>query len=140
LKSREAIVQTAPVEDFKGFLRQRIRWASKADKYNDKRILPVLVLVYCFNVIMFVLPLISIFHNSGPKAFPTLSLLECWFILLLLKTFFELLFLYPVAVFFRRTTLLWWFLPMQPFHILYTVIAGWLGKFGKYTWKNRRVN
>jgi hypothetical protein len=27
----------------------------------------------------------------------------------------------------------------QPFHILYTVIAGWLGKFGSYQWKERSV-
>jgi hypothetical protein len=28
---------------------------------------------------------------------------------------------------------------MQPFHIMYTVIAGWLGKFGSYKWKGRKV-
>jgi hypothetical protein len=62
-----------------------------------------------------------------------------WIILLLLKTAVELFFLYPVAKFFNKTILLWWFPLAQPFHIVYTVIAGWLGKFGKYSWKGRNV-
>ncbi|MBK8952492.1 MAG: glycosyltransferase [Chitinophagaceae bacterium] len=38
LKSTEAIVSTAAVPTWKAFFNQRIRWASKAGKYNDKRI------------------------------------------------------------------------------------------------------
>ncbi|MFT3846314.1 MAG: glycosyltransferase [Lacibacter sp.] len=37
-QSQQSIVQTAPVETVGEFFRQRIRWASKADKYDDKRI------------------------------------------------------------------------------------------------------
>jgi hypothetical protein len=59
--------------------------------------------------------------------------------MLALKTIIELTFTYPVAVFFKEVKLLWWFPVMQPFHILYTVLAGWLGKFGKYSWKGRTV-
>ncbi len=47
--------------------------------------------------------------------------------------------IFPVARFFKEERLLWWFAVMQPFHIAYTVIAGWLGMFGKYTWKGRVV-
>jgi hypothetical protein len=50
-----------------------------------------------------------------------------------------LIFLYPVAKFFGKQSMLLMFPLMQPFHILYTVIAGWLGKFGHYTWKERKV-
>jgi hypothetical protein len=35
--------------------------------------------------------------------------------------------------------MLWLFPFLQPFHILYIVIAGWLGKFGSYRWKERKV-
>jgi len=28
----------------------------------------------------------------------------------------------------------------QPFHIVYTLIAGSFGSFGKYNWKNRKVH
>jgi hypothetical protein len=125
------------VQTIRQFFNQRIRWASKADKYTDKRIFPVLLLVYLFNVMMLILPIIAIFAHST-FVIP-LSTFLFWLILLLLKTAIELFFLYPVAKFFNKTILLWWFLPAQPFHILYTVIAGWLGKFGKYSWKGRKV-
>jgi hypothetical protein len=32
-----------------------------------------------------------------------------------------------------------YFIFCQPFHILYTVIAGAFGLFGQYKWKGRRV-
>jgi hypothetical protein len=28
---------------------------------------------------------------------------------------------------------------LQPLHIAYTLIAGWLGKFGSYDWKGRKI-
>jgi cellulose synthase/poly-beta-1,6-N-acetylglucosamine synthase-like glycosyltransferase len=137
LKSRDAIVQTAPVQTIRQFFNQRIRWASKADKYTDKRIFPVLLLVYLFNVLLLILPIIAVFAHSS---FVILhSPFVFWLLLLTLKTIAELYFLYPVAKFFNKTILLWWFPLAQPFHILYTVIAGWLGKFGNYTWKGRNV-
>jgi len=46
LKSKDAIVTTSPMRNWSDFLNQRIRWASKADRYDDKRIIAVLVLVY----------------------------------------------------------------------------------------------
>ena len=63
-----------------------------------------------------------------------------FFELLLLKIVAELLFLYPVSKFFKQTRLLYLFPIMQPIHICYTVIAGWMGKFGSYQWKGRKVN
>ena len=48
LKSPEVIVQTRPAETLKEFMNQRIRWASKAEKYTDKTITLVLFLVYFF--------------------------------------------------------------------------------------------
>ncbi|MFT3909490.1 MAG: glycosyltransferase [Ferruginibacter sp.] len=140
LKSKDAIVQTAAQRSLGTFFNQRIRWASKADKYDDKRILPVLVLVYLFNVMLFALPVISIFWNIQCSLLIVhCSLIEVWLLLLVLKTITELFFLFPVAVFFNKRSLLWLFPVMQPFHIVYTVIAGWLGKFGTYKWKERKV-
>ncbi len=131
LKSQEVIVQTAPVHTVKDFFNQRIRWASKADKYDDKRIFPVLLLVYLLNLSLVVLPIASIFSHGW--------WLVGWLFLLVTKTIVELLFLYPVAKFFRKQSLLWLFPLAQPFHIVYTIIAGWLGKFGSYEWKERKV-
>src|SRR5580658_2654719 len=54
LKSPQAIVSTQPETSWNGFVHQRVRWASKADRYDDKRIFWVLLLVYIVNL-MFVL-------------------------------------------------------------------------------------
>ena len=140
LKSKEAIVQTKPMDTWKGFFNQRIRWASKADKYDDKRILMVLILVYFFNLLLLLLPIMAMFNNRVFSIFNfQCSIINYWFLLLILKTLIELFFLFPVARFFNKQLILWWFPLAQPFHILYTVVAGWLGKFGSYTWKSRIV-
>jgi cellulose synthase/poly-beta-1,6-N-acetylglucosamine synthase-like glycosyltransferase len=141
LKSKEAIVKTAPVNSIKQFFNQRIRWASKADKYDDKRILPVLILVYFFNCLMLVLPIIGLFINAQCSMFNVqCSMLDVWLWMLFFKIVVEVFFLLPVASFFGKKSILWFFPLLQPFHICYTIIAGWLGKFGKYTWKERKVN
>ncbi len=140
LKSGDAIVQTAPVKTISAFFNQRIRWASKADKYDDKRIMPVLFIVYLLNVMFLVLPVVSIFSSTVFSINNyQITVLQLWLALLFVKIIIELFFLYPIATFFGKKYLLWIFPVMQPFHILYTVIAGWLGKFGSYQWKERKV-
>jgi cellulose synthase/poly-beta-1,6-N-acetylglucosamine synthase-like glycosyltransferase len=130
LKSRNAIVSTQPVTTWKSFFNQRIRWAGKADQYDDKRIFGVLLLVYLFNFSFLVL-LISGFFNW-----------HYWLYfagLLIAKTIIEFPFISSVASFFNKKTLLNYFVFFQPLHIGYTIIAGWLGKFGSYEWKGRKV-
>ncbi|WP_346316708.1 glycosyltransferase [Chitinophaga sp. YIM B06452] len=130
LKSSDAVVRTLPVETVKGFMNQRIRWSSKADKYEDKRITRVLVLVYIWNVLLLLMAIVAVF---SPQMWPWLG----W--IMVYKIVLELIFLVPVAGFFRKRSLLPWFIPGQPFHIIYVVMAGWLGKFGTYEWKGRQV-
>lgn len=144
LKSKEVIVQTTAVKTIGEFFNQRIRWASKAGSYDDKRIFWSLLLVYLFNLSLVFLPVWALFNNAGFNIhlYPvsiSISLAEFWVILLVIKLVIELLFLYPVAKFFHKQPLLWLFPLMQPLHIIYTVIAGWLGRFGSYKWKERRV-
>ena len=131
LKCEDAVVRTLAVDTLKDFMNQRIRWSSKADKYEDKRLTWVLLLVYLFNVCLLAMGVIVLFL---PVWWP-------WFLIVLLfKITLELYFLLPVARFFNKTELLLWFIPGQLFHIPYIVIAGWLGKFGSYQWKGRQVN
>jgi ABC-type multidrug transport system permease subunit len=128
------------MKTIKDFFNQRIRWASKSDQYDDKRIFGVLLLVYLFNVLLFILPVLAIFSNSPFTIHHSqFSLLSFWITLVVAKTIVELCFLYPVATFFSKQVLLFYFPLAQPFHICYTVIAGWLGKFGSYQWKDRKV-
>lgn len=130
LFSTGAIVRTAPMGNWKDFLNQRIRWASKADKYNDRSIFWVLLLVYLLNLALLALLIVSPFVRDG---------FMNWLLLVIAKTLVELSFLMPVARFYGAARLLVWFPLMQPFHIVYTVMAGWLGKFGTYHWKGRKV-
>ncbi len=130
LFSQQAIVQTLPMKDWKSFINQRIRWASKATKYSDKKVFYVLLLVYLLNFSLLIFFILCIFFND---------MFYLWFTFLICKTIFELIFLLPVAKFFNQKKLLLWFPFMQPFHILYTVIAGFLGNFVQYKWKGRTV-
>ncbi len=130
IKSTNAIVETQPANTVREFMNQRIRWASKAGRYTDPKMKSVLLLVYFFNLWIFVTGVSAFFSH---RYFYLLSFL------LVAKTIIELLFLFPVASFFGRQKLLWWFFPSQPFHIIYTIVAGWMGKFGSYKWKGRSV-
>ncbi|MFN8251020.1 MAG: glycosyltransferase [Ferruginibacter sp.] len=140
LKSAAVIVQTAPVNSIAAFFNQRIRWASKADKYDDKRIFSVLLLVYLLNMLLLLWPFAALGKNFQLSIFNfQFSTITSWLLLLCCKTAAELFFLVPVARFFNMRNILWWFPLMQPVHIVYTVISGWLGKFGSYKWKDRKV-
>jgi poly-beta-1,6-N-acetyl-D-glucosamine synthase len=131
LKSRDAIVRTKPMESWSSFFNQRIRWASKAMHYDDKRIFWVLLLVYLFNL-FFLVFLVAGFWNP----FYLLYFIIGW----ILKTVVEFPFFYSIAGFFGKQWALKWFFFFQPLHIFYTIISGLLGQFGKYEWKGRRVS
>ncbi|MES2646824.1 MAG: glycosyltransferase [Bacteroidota bacterium] len=130
LKNKHTLVQTDAAPTWKAFFQQRIRWASKAAFFDDKRIFYVLLLVYMVNVSLLLTGIAAIFSIAALKSF---------LILILIKTVAELWFLIPVAKFFNRQQWLWAFPFMQPLHIVYTVIAGWLGRFGTYEWKGRVI-
>lgn len=130
LFSPKVIVETSPMPNWASFFQQRIRWASKADKYTEKSIFWVLALVYFFNASLLFAGMIAFFMDG--LCFSVLAAVVA-------KTVIELLFMIPVARFYGSTQILFYFPLMQPLHIFYTAIAGCLGKFGKYQWKNRVV-
>jgi len=130
LKNSQAIVTTATEPSWKSFLHQRIRWASKAVHYNDRRIRYVLMLVYATNLCFLVLGLASVGRASW---------LMFWLLFLLAKIIIEFPFVNAVAKFFGQSSLMMYFPFFQPLHILYTIVAGWLGRFGSYQWKSRTI-
>jgi hypothetical protein len=130
LKSRRAIVSTRSETSWKKFFHQRIRWASKADRYDDKRIFRVLLLVYGVNLLFLVMAVAAFWDRWW--GFLLL-------VLLVAKTMIEYPFVSNVATFFDQRKLMAYFPLLQPLHILYTLIAGWLGKFGSYRWKGRTI-
>ena len=129
LFSQDAIVTTQPMPNFKSFINQRIRWASKADKYEDKSLLPVLLMVYWFNLNLFFMFFAGLF---------SLKLMAAFLIFIAIKTIVEWLYMQPASNFFGKIFFVQFAL-LQPLHIVYMVIAGWLGKFGTYKWKDRSV-
>jgi cellulose synthase/poly-beta-1,6-N-acetylglucosamine synthase-like glycosyltransferase len=129
LFSKDAIATTKPMPDWSSFLNQRIRWASKADKYDDKSLLPVLLGVYLFNLLLFAMFFAGLFN---------IKLLTFWLVFIALKTVVEWSYMRVAASFFGEISLIQ-FAALQPLHITYMVVAGWLGKFGNYKWKGRSV-
>lgn len=130
LKSPQAIVCTEAEKTWKSFFSQRIRWASKARKYQDKKLFPILLMVYLFNVSFFVL------LAAGFWSF------EYWIALLamlFIKALIEIPFFISVAKFFKQTQLIISFILFQPLHIFYTVCSGFMGQLGRYEWKGRKV-
>jgi poly-beta-1,6-N-acetyl-D-glucosamine synthase len=130
LKSKEVIIYTQAVTTWKAFFNQRIRWASKAKNYDDKRIFWVLLMVYFFNLSFLVL-LLAGFWLPGAW----ICLIGLW----VAKTLVELPFVSSLSSFFNKQSLVKYFFFFQPLHIVYTVVSGLFGQFGKYEWKGRKV-
>lgn len=130
LKSKAAIMTTAPMQNWHSFFNQRIRWASKAKQYEDKRLFAVLLLLYLFNLALAASFIAGFFDTRYWLLF-----LAGW----TGKTLVELPFVFQVASFYNKQSLVRWFFLFQPLHILYTLISGLLGQFGSYEWKGRKV-
>ena len=130
LYAQDTVVTTAPSATLDLFIQQRIRWSSKALGYQDKIIFWILLLVYLVNFSLLVYLPVNLIETGN---------INNWLVFIGCKTLVELPFMYAAAKFFKQQKLLWWFLFMQPFHILYTVVAGWFGTFGSYKWKGRTV-
>lgn len=126
--SREAIVTTAPAANWRAFFRQRIRWASKSTSYKHNSIKLVLLLVYFVNCGISAMMFSLLFL---PQYFPL------WLVMVLMKGFVEYPLMIRIARFFNKTPLLPWFIPFQPLHALYIVLAGSFGLIGTYEWKGR---
>ncbi len=130
IKNKSAIVSTKPMGTLRGFLQQRIRWASKSKYYADKRVLWVLGAVYFFNVL----------HLFSIVACLTgIYSLKIYLIFICVKILAELSLLLQVLHFYKRKALALFFIPLQPVHMLYMVLVGFLGLIKKYDWKGRSV-
>lgn len=130
LRSQEAVIHTAPQPTWNALLQQRIRWASKSGKYADHRLTAILLLVYLFNALIAAAAVAGFWQ-------PVLRAVAAE--MLIVKIVMELLFLIPVADFFKRRKELWFFPWLQPLHIFYIILAGFLGFVGSYRWKGRRI-
>lgn len=130
LKRTEAIVYTHAKLNLREFLQQRQRWASKSTKYKDKKIVAFAVTIWLYNV--------SILANAA-LSFYDVHFLKLLLIQLVLKYLFEIVLMYPIARFFKRTRLMSLIFLVVPLHVLYMVYIGLIGNKRKYAWKGRMV-
>lgn len=132
LKNHHATVVTKAKPDWRSFLQQRIRWATKSSAYREWHITLVLAMVFflCCNILLSLL-LIPFFGFAMALVF----LLQ-----FIIKSFFDYQLLDTACRFFKRSDLMQSFLPAQFLHIIYIVMIGFAGNFIKtYEWKGRKV-
>lgn len=119
---QESFVSAKPPMNFKEFLHQRSRHASKGRHYpKDLKI--GLIATYLFN-----------FSLLGALFFPTL-----WPVFLLLfgaKSLFEFLLISKAAALFNHRKLLRFFPLAIPVHMIYVILLGFWGQVGKFKWKD----
>jgi cellulose synthase/poly-beta-1,6-N-acetylglucosamine synthase-like glycosyltransferase len=126
-----AIVRTAPAVGFRGFYKQRIRWASKAKHFRDPIAVVVSVFVFIFNCVLLFSPLAAWYQCS--LIFWSLGLFLCKFIC-------DLPLLLAVSKFSGDRSLMRYYPLLQMLYPLYIVIAAIGGMIGKFSWKGKEYH
>ncbi|WP_372920480.1 glycosyltransferase [Salegentibacter sp.] len=129
LKSRDAIVQTKPQENFYALISQRVRWAAKAPAYTS------LFSKFAGAIVLLM--------NAGLLLGAILALMEIWnyypvLIIFLLKFNFDFALLYLSAKFFKREQVLrsyFWSSMAYPFFSTYVALKSLVSG---YEWKGRK--
>lgn len=131
LKSDVAKVLTYAKSDFKGFLQQRIRWASNGSDYTHYRTSLMLVVIFLFNLSLLI---------SALGSFYSVEMFQYLKIAFLLKFIFDGIFIFQTLKFFGRLPLIPYMVLVLLFYTPYIIVIGLLGSFSKsYTWKGRQV-
>jgi len=129
IKSNDAVVTTGGHPDFKSFIRQRIRWASKSRGYRDIDTIITGMVVLLINF-LFLWTLAGTFFE--PVIF------SLFIFLYIIKTLPDLLLVTAVSSFFRAKKNLWLFPLAQLVYPIYAVFTALASLTGKHSWKGRR--
>lgn len=127
---REALVTTMATQGWKGFFRQRIRWASKTRGYRDIFSITTALSVFLVNLALFVLLLTGIFLPAGLLVF-------C--VLFIMKMMTDLPLMMGITSYFGRGRLMYWFVLFEALYIFYVIVAGMVSIFYGGSWKGREV-
>jgi cellulose synthase/poly-beta-1,6-N-acetylglucosamine synthase-like glycosyltransferase len=128
---RRSIVSTPANKSVNEFYQQRKRWASKGLFYRDKSLVFKLVLIYLFILGLTAQIVLAIFYHWLFVLSLTISFL--------LKAIFEFNILSEGRKKLFPKLQLKFFLISELIHIPYITIAGLVGSFGNYFWKERRI-
>jgi len=126
--SPEAFVFTEPAPDFRHFINQRIRWASKGLVYKKKSLVFFLIATYLFYLILFTsLPLAIRFFIYYP--YPVIALV--------IKFLVDFILILKATALVQRKDLRKYFLLADFLQIPYILYVGFTGILGKFSWKGR---
>jgi len=130
LKNENAFVFTEAKKNFREFLHQRTRWASKNKGY-DLKILTVSFTVFMMNFLLVVGLIWGIFNTKS---------MSIILVLYLLKLVLEIPILLGIVSFAHRSRMLLYALPLIFLYPVYIIFTGTMGIIASYQWKGRTVN
>jgi cellulose synthase/poly-beta-1,6-N-acetylglucosamine synthase-like glycosyltransferase len=128
LKNEESIVYTPAQPSLKGFLQQRIRWASKGFISKNRLNSFIGTIVFVTNFLLFMYLVGSFIYFSINWVF-----INC----LILKFAVDFLLLYCATDFFNKKRLLLYFLISEFVTMVYVSWIGLTASFTGYSWKER---
>ncbi len=129
---KQTVVFTQPNISLNDFFQQRKRWASKGLFYKNNSLIIRLILIYLFYLSLILQIILSIFVSH--------IFIFCLIVCLISKFLLEYVIITKGIDFLFNRRLLKYFLFSEIFQIIYITIAGIVGIFGKFKWKERKLN
>ena len=120
LKSRDAIVFTSAMDNFSGFINQRIRWASKNYRVLNIPVILISALVFFPNFLVLAGLLLCLFHPAFSVVYLSFLIFKCLADAWVLSRFLS---------FFKKKELLYLLLPTQFFVAIYSFLVLILSAF-----------
>lgn len=128
LKSSKAVVTTNPCPDFESLVQQRVRWASKTSRYNNKFAKLVGIFVFLGNLMCIAFVPLVLFN---------VLTLKIGMSLFVIKFCIDFLLLFKTARFFKQETLLLSYVFSSLLYPVFSVYVALLSLFKSYQWKGR---
>jgi len=129
LKSNEATVSTEAKSSVGELIDQRKRWASKIPIQRDVFTVFIAVIAYLLHACLILCAILVLFNGN----------VNGFLFLFCIKIIPEFILLFLVSVFFKKSKLLFLFLPAQVIYPLYISYVGIISLTGSYQWKGRQV-
>ena len=131
LLSENFVVETKTEKTLIDFLNQRLRWSSKSKFYTNKKLLFFSSIILFQNLMLFFIYFGLLLVENYRYSFG---------ILLLSKWLIDFILLFLVADFFKRRSMMLYFIPVQIIYPIYIVLI-WIGSLTmKFEWKERKYN
>lgn len=129
-KHEGAVVKTKAQPTIRAFIQQRIRWASKWKAYRDLFTKTTAAMVFLVSLALVALPILVALNEVS---------VFLWLNLLVIKLFFDLLFIRGVRRFFDEKIDLKAFIVLQLIYPFYVVFTALFSIQKTYYWKGRQV-